>query len=314
MKIAEYMNDTNQLTKWTWFLFVTVIGVLLAFASFYYFDRYIHLGDKNPLDVGKSALIDKVEADPDAPEPRLALAETYLRSQHYPEAIDQAEQVLAVYPESDRAMLVLGMANMFSGETELGVAYLERFASVRRLAPAAELDSALEMALYYMGDSYLKLGRPADASKVLSEALAITPSDADALYLLGLAHFHLGEPEIALTFYQKVVRFVPDFTEAYAGMEDCYKALNQPDYVIFAQGMQAFSQKDFESARQQLSSVVERLPDYSPVYVGLGLVYEKLGDLQAAKTMLERGIGIDGSDLVATNALQRINNTLADTP
>ena len=314
MKITQKFNDTHQLKSLLWISLLALILVSGIFGGFYYWDRYIHLNDKTPLEAGIRTLKAEAEANPEAPEPRLALAEYYLQYQSYSKAIEQATQVLNAYPDSDRALLILGMANKLSGDTELGVAYLERFTDIRRRLPSAEIDPALQMSLYHLGDSYLQLNRPADAQKVLSEAITISASDADSLYLLGKATFMLGKPDEALIYYQHAVRFVPDYAEAYAGMVDSYTALNEPDYAAYAQGMQAFSQKDYQKARDILSPLVERLPDYAPVYIGLGMAYEQLGDLRSAETMLERAVGIDSSDFTASNALARVQTTLQETP
>jgi tetratricopeptide (TPR) repeat protein len=291
-----------------------VVGVALAFAGFYYWDRYIHLNDSTPLDQDVEALQTQVKAYPDAPEPRLALAETYLNKQRYAEAIDQASQVLQAYPQSDRALLVLGLANSFSGNLESGVTFLERFVGIHKETSTAEIDPVLELALYYLGNNYLQLERPGDAVRVLSEAVSITPSDADALNLLGLASQVLGKHEDALLYFEHAVRFVPDFSEAYAGMIDSYTALNRPDYAEYARGMQAFSQKDYPQARDLLSSAIERLPDFAPAYTGLGLTYEMLGDLPAAQTVLERAVGIEESNFIASNALLRVKIARGETP
>jgi len=311
MKLTTVLNDTRTLTRLFWALLVTVIGVALAFGGFYYWDRYVHLNDTTPYDQEIETLQAEVKIHPDAPEPRLALAETYLRNQRYSEAILQASQVLQAYPESDRALLVLGLANSFSGEFESGVTFLERFNGIHRGLSTAEIDPVLEMALYYLGDDYLKIGRQDDAITVLSEAVLISPSDADALYMLGKAHQQLGKHEQALAYFQHAVRFVPDFVEAYGGMMDSYTALSQPDYADYAQGMKLFSQKDYPQARDLLSATLERLPDFAPAYTGLGLIYEQLGDLQSAKTVLERAVGMDSHDFIASNALQRVTVALA---
>jgi len=314
MKLTTVMNDTRTLTNLSRALLVTVVGVALAFAGFYYWDRYIHLNDRTPLDQDVEALQAQVKANPDGPEPRLALAETYLNKQRYAEAIDQASQVLQAYPQSDRALLVLGLANTLSGNLESGVTFLERFVGVHKEASTAEIDPVLELALYYLGDNYLQLERPGDAVTVLTEAVSITPSDADALNLLGLANQKLGKHEDALLYFEHAVRYVPDFGEAYAGMIDSYTALNQPDYAEYARGMQAFSQKDYPQARDLLSSTIERLPDFAPAYTGLGLTYEMLGDLQAAQTVLERAVGIEEGNFIASNALLRVKIARGETP
>jgi tetratricopeptide (TPR) repeat protein len=310
MNPVQLFKDTRQLTRLVWITLATIVGLTLAFAGYYYWDRYVHLGDQSPLERGASELEARVRQDPNDPEPRLALAEYYLSNQNYSGAIDQAQQVLANYPDSDRASFTVGLAYALSGQSEMAIKPLERFADLHRKSAMAASDMALEAALYYLGDNYLKLDRPGDAISVLSEALTISPTDADALYLLGQADFANRDPKSALMNYQKAANLVPDYAEVYVGMAACYTSLNMPEYVDYAQGMQAFATKDYQSAKVRLLAAVEKLPDFAPASLGLGLAYEQLGDLQKAEILLEHAVSLDSTNFVATNALGRIRSSL----
>ena len=287
-------------------VFALILIVLIVFAGYYYWDRYVYLDDRNPLEIGILNLEEQVRADSDSIEARLALAEGYFREQQYTQAIGQAQQVLDVYPGSERAQFILGMAYFYSGDTSAGVATLEEFTDKRRNSSMAKSDQTFQASLYYLGEGYLALGRPEDAVSALTEAIDISPTDADAVYQLGNAYQDLGKCELAIESYTRAVSFVPDFLEAYQGLEQCYKKLDMAGHVHYAGGMVAYSTKEYSEALTDLEQATQMLPNFGPAFVGLGLVQEELGELEAAITSLEHALDLDPESFLASNSLQRI--------
>jgi tetratricopeptide (TPR) repeat protein len=309
MKLRNIFNDSRQLARLVLTVGIVLLLVGLAFGAYYYFDRYVHPGDQSPVEMASADLEAAVLENPNDPDLRMALAETYLQGGSYPDAITQANQVLDVYPENQRALFVIGLAYAYQQKYEAAVDPLESFRVIREASPQADLDMALETALYYLGVSYLDVGRAADAIPTLVRAIEINQTDADAMYQLGRAYAQNGQPELALESYQEAVRFVPDFTEAYQGMIESYEVLNWPAYVTYARGMQAFSLKDYDIARTNLEEAVARLPEFASAYIGLGLTYEQLGDLESAQAILQRALELDPGNLTITQALGRIETT-----
>ena len=170
----------------------------------------------------------------------------------------------------------------------------------------ANIDTVLETAYYFLGECYMKLDRPDEAISVLEAALDISHTDADALYQLGLAYQATGRPKAALEQYRKAVRLVPDFAEVYTGMIESYSALDQSEHLAYARGMQAFCLQDYGTAQALLTQAAEALPEFVPAFLGLGLTYERLGELQAALTAVQRAVDLDPNDLAARQALGRI--------
>ena len=289
-----------------WIVSAVLAAIVALFGGYYYWDRYVHLGDKSPLELDIERMEEAVRQDPQSPDARVVLAEYYVNQGMYKQALAQTDQVLGVYPENEGALLVSGIAYVRLDQPEVAVDTLERFVALRRDRPMANIDTILETATYFLGESYMKLGRPDEAIPVLEAALDISHTDADALYQLGLAYQALGRPKAALEQYRKAVRLVPDFAEVYTGMIESYSALDQSDYVAYARGMQAFCLQDYGTAQTHLTFAVEALPEFVPGYLGLGLTYERLGDLQAALTAIQRAVALDPNDLAARQALGRI--------
>ncbi len=302
--------STKTLQRAVWLTAAAVAIVLAAFIGYYVWDRYIHLGDKSPLELNIEHIEQAVRDDPENPDARVALAETYLTAGQYEQALDQANQVLALYPDNDKALLIAGIAHVRLNQPQAAIEPLERFTTLRQDLPMAQSDMALEAAYYFLGESYVKLERYADAIPALEAALRISATDADALYQLGLAYQDSGQPEAALEQYQKAVRLVPNFAEAYQAMGQSYTALGKPDYATYAQGMEAFSHKDYETAARHLEQATRALPDFAPAFLGLGLTYERMGRLDEALAAIEQAMALDADDFATQQALGRIRTIL----
>ena len=83
-----------------------VILVAISFGSYYYWDRYIHLGDKSPAVLAAEHLQQQVRDNPQDPELRISLASMYLKDGLPKQAIDQVNQVLERYPDHQEAFII----------------------------------------------------------------------------------------------------------------------------------------------------------------------------------------------------------------
>ena len=308
--LKGFLSETHQLKRIILYSAIALGLAIVSFSGYYYWDRYVHLGDQSPVSKSIDELEGLARQHPDDPELRMALAESYLVNKQYGDAIDQASAVLKVSAENDRAMFVLGISYASQEKWEQAIDPLEKFVAIRSESSTANMDTSLETALYFLGSSYVNLDRYADAIPALSQAVQINSTDADAFYLLGYASGKAGQHEKAVENYQQAVRFVPNFTEAYQGMVESYTVLDQLDYASYAKGMLAFSLKDYETARVELEKATLGLPDYAPAFIGLGLTYEELGDLKSAQTNLERAIQINPNDFTAIQALGRVQSAI----
>jgi tetratricopeptide (TPR) repeat protein len=289
---------------------VALAAAVSAFAGYYLWDRYAHPGDRSAAEVQVQQIAQAVRDDPQDVAARIALADAYLSAGAYDDALAQAEGVLAVYPEDPGALLIAGIAHCFMDQPGEAVPLLERFITLRQDGAMAQADLTLETAYYFLGESYVELGQPAQGATALEAALAISPTDADALFQLGRAYQHQGQPLAALEQYHRAVRFVPDFGEVYSGMADCYSALDWDAHRDYARAMQAFARGDYEKAEVYLEEATEELSDFSPAHVGLALTYEKRQRLAEARKAAERALELEPGDFLAQTVLARIQNTM----
>jgi tetratricopeptide (TPR) repeat protein len=290
-------------------IFLLIAGILiigLSFGAFYYWDRYLHLGDQSPLEMGVEHLEEMVKDDPQNLELRLSLAQYYYDNGLHQEAIGQSQQVLNVYTDHEGALFLSGMAHYQSEQYDIALDHLKAFANIRRQSQMASSDSRLEMVLYFLGENYNRMGNSTAAIAVLSEALEINRFDADAMFQLGAAYAQTEQHELALEYYHQAVRFVPDFTEAYHGMVLSYQALEDSDHMTYARGMEAFCTGELDKALSHLSDAAEHLPLFAPTHLGLGLVLEQLGEFEAAINSLEEALDLEPNNFMASTALGRI--------
>jgi len=308
--LLEWLEDEQRLRALTFILAGVVVIAAAGFAGYYYWDRYVHLGDVSPIERQIARLQEAIQQNPSDPEPRVALAEFYLGKQMYDEALEQALQVMEAYPDFDRAYLVAGVAYVRTKRCEEALSPLEQFIEMRKDLPTAKLDPALETAYYFAGYCYNQAGKNEEAIAALEAAINIEPTDADALYELGRAYLQAERYDEAVKTLHRAVRLVPDFNEAYAALEEAYTALGKEDYAQYARGMQAFSQGKFDAARKDLEAASQALPDFAPVFLGLGLTYEQLGMYDHALQAVQRALELEPNDLAARQALGRLQSIL----
>lgn len=312
MKLLDrFFSDSKQLSRIVIYTGIALVLATISFGSYYYKDRFSSPdgNDISPSEQSVMELEKAVKTDPQNPDLRLSLAEAYLTSGNYESAILQAQEVIKTAPEKDGALFILGLAHASLQQHDQAIVSLTKFAEIREQSEMANVDQLLETALYFLGESYLQTGKPQDAIAPLSRALEINRTDADAMYKLATAYQQTDQYAEAITYYEKATLFVPDFAEVYAGMAESYDALGQADKAGYARGMLAYSVEDFETARQELEQAIKGIPDYAPVFVGLALTYEKLGDLPKAKSAVEAALLIDPNNFMAQQLLGRIEAT-----
>lgn len=305
-RLRRFLSSTRCLHLAVWLVLAALIVSALIFGVEYFWDRYIHLEDRSPVEVGIEQLEEGVRQDPGSSMLRVALAETYLAAGRYEKALDQAEQVLALYPDTAAALLIAGIACAHLERPEAALAPLHRFVMLRKEEPMAGVDQALEAAYYFLGESYVKLGRPAEAIPVLEAALTISHTDADALCQLGRAYQATGQVQAAVDAYHRAVRLVPDFVEAYRGMATSYTVLQEPHHLTYAQGMEAYCLQDYDKALRYLEQATAALPSFAPAHLGKALICERLGRLDAALVAVERANELDPRDMATQQALGRL--------
>ena len=309
-KLGERLfSSTYQMQRILVLTGIVLVVVAASFAGYYYYDRYYRPQPK-VAEMGLAEAEQAVRDNPNDPDKRLVLAETYLVNRRFDDALTIANQVMANYPENQHAWLLVGVVNNLKGNYQDAVGPLQKYYDANKETDMPGLNKALQSATYYLGDSYLKLNELDKAVPVLEMSVKWTQTDSDAIYKLGMAYIGIKKYEQAVTQFQNATLFVPNFTEAYEGMATAFEALNDTDYAGYARGMVAYSKKDYKTALDLLLKAAQAKPDFIPVFNGLGLTYEATDDLKNAKLSYEMATKLSSNDYTATTGLQRVNALL----
>lgn len=302
---SKYLSTNKQVTR---IIILAVIALVLAvgsFAGYYWFDRY-YSGQKTVKQLTIAEAEQAVKDDPTSLTSRMKLAETYLLYQRYDDALAQASQVFETDPTMDRSWLVMGIANASNGHPADAITPLTNYVDKYKDDEMAGLNVSLNSAAYFLGDSYLQLGQPDKAIDPLEKVVGWSQTDADAMYKLGMAYNGVGRYEDAAFMFQFAISFVPNFTEAYQGMAVSYQKLNKPGLVDYANGMVAYSKKDYSDALDLLLKSAKVEPDSAPVFAGLGLTYEAMDDLINAKASYDKAFALDPNNYTAMRGVERV--------
>lgn len=298
-------SSTYQLQRIVIWTAIALGLALISFSSYYYYDRYYQPQPKSAdvmLEEAKKAVRD----NPDNPEIRLNLAETYMFTREFDEAIELAEQVREAYPDNQRSWLIIGVAHALKGTPEKAIEPLEKYLEANKDSEMPGLNSQLQSAAYYLGDSYLQLNRPESAIPSLELAVEWSQTDADSMYKLGVAYHQVKEYNKALVILHNATTYVPNFTEAYEEMVLIFEETNDAGLADYARGMVAYTKQDYQTAKTLLLKSIQETPNAAPTYSGLGMTNEAMNDLENAKASYETALQLDPNDFTAAEGLKRV--------
>ena len=301
----RFFSSAYQVQRIVIFVAILVVAGSVSFGTYYYFDRRA----RTQQPISQKSIADAeavVQQDPNNIDARMALAETYMLYMRFDDAISQAVQVQQVKPGEMRVNFVLGISYANSSKPQLAIEPLQKFIDSRQGEEMPALDKQLQSALYYLGDCYLQLNQPEQAIPPLENDVALSKTDADAMYKLGTAYAAIKDYPNAVNMFVGATTFVPDYLEAYDAMAAAYDAMNEPALATYARGMLAYSKKDYKSALDLLSKAAKDRPDFPLIFSGLGRVYESLNDLPNAKTAYETALKLDPNNFAASIGIQRV--------
>jgi protein O-GlcNAc transferase len=296
-------------TDWTiWLLGALVLFSTVAFGAYYYYDRYNH-PSQGVVDHQIQSIEALVRDNPTNPDLRVAAASAYLEGGLADQAIQQSQQALTINPNNQDALTVLSQAYRKAGDLQGAINALTQVVGLNKDNPLAKIDPHLERVYYDLGTLYTEQGKYAEAISSLKLALGIDKTDADAHFALGMAYQDQNDHSNAAQEFQEAIRYIPDFVEAFQGLEKSETALGKAVEAKYAHAMVMLFKGQPADAAAQLEQLIAQSPGSKYAYFGLGLAYEKLGKRDQAAQALREFLKMYPNDIASQQALGRLNRS-----
>lgn len=295
----------DELAMWIKRVARLLVVATLAFAAFYAVDRW-RPASPPIIDQHVAALEAAVRKDPNDIASRGLLADAYVAKGRYQDAVTQYTAIIDAKTNLEPAYL--GRAAAYMGLDQLDAAAKD-YQAVVDLAIGGEManvDPTLESAYYGLGSIAMKQNRPADAVTQLEKALAITRSDADAMYLIGTAFIATGQLEKAVTELRASIVFVPvGWSEPYTALADAYTKAGQSEMAAWAKAMADLASGKPDAAEPALKALVGG-PAAIDAAVGLGLLYETKGQGASAYEWYSKALQLQPENNAARLGIGRV--------
>ncbi|OGO57978.1 MAG: hypothetical protein A2Z32_01655 [Chloroflexi bacterium RBG_16_69_14] len=283
---------------------ILLIG-LIAFVGFYVLDRW-RAPSAPIVDQRTAALEQAVRDDPADIPSRGQLADIYVATGRYVEAIAQYDAILDAGKDVELAHMGRAKAYQASGQLDAATKDFQQVVDIAKGGEMANVDPMLEAAYFSLGSIAMDQGRPAEAITHLEKALAIKRSDADALNLISKAHLAVGDTDKAILTAKAAIAFVPiGWTDPYLTLSQTYTKAGQPEMAEWAAAMADFSEGRTEQARTRLTALSAGGPATVDAMIGLGLIAEAAGDLPLAASWYERALAADPDNPAARLGIGR---------
>lgn len=172
------------------------------------------------------------------------------------------------------AALQRGITEYQNGNYEKAVNEFARAVGIGRCASSSYASDAAQ----YLAMSYLQLNQPEEAIEAYQTALQIDQSDDEIRLKIGNIYYSQQKYEEACGQYREAVRLNPSTTNRYA-LGQAYIELER-----------------FNDAEEQYSAIQRISPDQAGGFLGMGLVYSRSGNYEAAIDQFNHAIELD-SDL-----------------
>ena len=137
--------------------------------------------------------------------------------------------------------------------------------------PSSNFDGEDFLFHLYRGSELLQDNCVTEAKEELELALRVQPQDIEGQGLLGVVYFRLGLYPRAIEIYQDIIRVCPAEISPRVNLALCFLKTGQS-----------------QMARENLEEVTTRVPDHVRAWGYLGLVHERLGDYEKARTAFDR--------------------------
>ena len=181
--------------------------------------------------------------------------------------------------------------------------FAEAEMAYRRIANDAANRETVLQALF---DLYVHAGRPQQAAETLMELIKLVPDSLTYHAHLGQLLVRMGQPEVAIVFYERLLERRPGFADAWFSTALMYKHALRYDDALAAYeksielgidneqevwsnlGVLYSEMRNVDKAREMYEQALEIDSNYVPALFNLAGLHEETGERQAAVELYER--------------------------
>ena len=191
-----------------------IIGFVCA-AGAYAQDRADALVEyrSNNFDRAIQICLNEIEQMPRNMDSYVVLGWSYIKKGEYQNALDAGNNALKVSRHDARIVEIVAEANYYLGKNLESLKYFEEYTVV---APTGD---RIELAYFFMGEIFIRLGEYNHADIAFTTALYHFPNSARWWSRLGYAREMAEDWQYSLEAYEKALNLNSSFTEAVRGRE-----------------------------------------------------------------------------------------------
>ena len=280
------------------------------FAPAFYFLALAQIG-LGDVAQARGSLLKSLELSPNAPEPRLTLAEIYLNSGDLEAATVQSDKVLRLLPENLTALLINGAAELKKGDAGKAIAFLKK---AQTLYPKDARTYLL------LGTASMMQKNSAQALKEFEGSLNLDPDRLETLSSIALTMVqqgnrkaamervekHLGRTQMPAGVYQLLGQLSLEAKEFDNGIQHLRRAIEiQPDLssAYFLIGQAYLAQNKVDQSIEEYQKVVKNNPRDPRALTILGSMYDHKEEYARANDLYEQALKSNGNFAPAANNL-----------
>lgn len=259
-------------------------------------------------------LEERVRANPQDVEARLAVALAYGERGLNARAAEQFEEVLVLDKDNQIALVGLGKVKFELKDYQGAERPLKRVIELNETSERRLAIDQLQEAQHYLARIYVELRQYDAAAVAARDALKMNGSDADTWRVLGDIEQKRGDYAAAEQAYMSAISFVPNYVEVYRELDRVYQTTKRDGARQWAQGMVLLADQTPAKAVPRLQDAVRLEPGFAEAHQGLGMAYESTGRLDEALASYRRALELSPGLFLSTDAVRRLEAAIASRP